>query len=127
MLVSCVFVLLPLDKMLEIDFIGIEESEVNKETFDEAYFYFASDYQLTNPLTKEKGMINYINKLNKYEYIDEEERKDLIADVNDFKKSNNLMEIFLKRKNKNHEEHRNIKLDKINELHNMENRRSEML
>ena len=120
LLVSCVFVLLPLDKLLEIDLIGIKESEVNKETFNEAYFYFASDYQMMNPLTKEKGMIDYINKLREFDYIDEKEKEDLISDVNDFTKSNNLIEAYLKGKNKKQEGKRRIKQGKRDELQNFE-------
>jgi len=65
--------ILPFGRYLEINFLGINQSNVVEKNYDEAYFVFHTDYELINPLTIKKGRINYLERLKELNYLSKEE------------------------------------------------------
>lgn len=49
--------ILPFGRYLEINFLGINQSNVVEKNYDEAYFVFHTDYELINPLTIKKDVL----------------------------------------------------------------------
>ena len=82
---------------MDIDFIGINESELTTETYEKCYFTFFNDYEKTNPMTKKDGIKNFMLKLEKEGLISRSEYSKIISDF----ENANLMETYYKaRKNK---------------------------
>ena len=59
---SGILIVIPFNYLLNLDFIGFKESEINKVTYDEAFFEFNEDYERTNPMTEVEGKKNYLEK-----------------------------------------------------------------
>ena len=94
----------PFNYLLNKDFIGFKESEINKITYDDAYFEFLIDYERINPMAREEGRKNYIEKLYEKKLINKEEKDKLIKDFSNI----NLMNIYYQNRNRRN----NLKLQK---------------
>ena len=58
-----ILIVVPYQFLLNYDFIGFKESDINKLTFDDVCLDFYLDYERANPMTKKEGMKKYIEKL----------------------------------------------------------------
>ena len=87
---SGVLIVIPFNYLLNLDFIGFKESEINKVTYDDAFFVFNEDYERSNPMTEIEGKINYLEKLSENDIISKEEKDNFIKDI----KNINLMKIY---------------------------------
>ena len=63
LIISSVLMIFPKNYIFEYNFIGIKESEINKVKYRDIYFNFYNDFERQNPITKKKGLINYLKKL----------------------------------------------------------------
>lgn len=91
-----VLVIIPYNQIFDIDYIGINESDLNQEKYEECYFTFFNDYEKTNPMTKKEGIKNFMLKLEKDGLISRSEYSKIIANFDNA----NLMETYYKaRKN----------------------------
>ena len=89
-------IIIPYNQIFDFDFIGINESELTTETYEECYFTFFNDYEKTNPMTKKEGIQNFMLKLEKDGLISRAEYSNIISNFQDA----NLMETYYKaRKN----------------------------
>ena len=89
-------IIIPINQIFDIDFIGINESDLNKEKYEECYFTFFNDYEKANPMTKKEGIKNFMLKLEKDGLISRSEYSQIIANFDNA----NLMETYYKaRKN----------------------------
>ena len=92
-----IFTIIPYSKLLKLDFIGIQESILNNEKFEDKYFSFASDYERSNPMTRKKGIKHYLKKLLESKRISFKKYEELIYNAD----SLNLMKVYYEsRKNK---------------------------
>ena len=64
---------LPYGHYLKFNFLGINQSNINKQTYNDSYFMFFNDYELINPFTIKKGRINYLEKLKNINFFSEAE------------------------------------------------------
>ena len=107
-LVNIVFlaalIIIPYSYFLKQDFIGFKESEINKNTYEDAYLDFIKNYDRINPMTSAEGTKNYIEELYKKGYISKEQRD---QNIKDFSKIN-LMEIYYQ----NRSQRNNMKIQK---------------
>jgi hypothetical protein len=87
---SGILIVIPFNYLLNLDFIGFKESEINKVTYDDAFFVFNEDYERSNPMTEIEGKINYLEKLSENDIISKEEKDNFIKDI----KNINLMKIY---------------------------------
>ena len=104
-------IVIPYNYFLNQDFIGFKESNINKITYDEAYFEFLIDYDRINPMARDEGRKNFIEKLYEKKLIDEEEKNRLIKDFSKI----NLMNIYYQNRNKRN----NFKLQKTIAVENI--------
>ena len=89
-------IIVPINQIFDIDFIGINESDLNTEKYEECYFTFFNDYEKANPMTKKEGIKNFMLKLEKDGLISRSEYSQIIANFDNA----NLMETYYKaRKN----------------------------
>ena len=89
-------IIIPYNQIFDFDFIGINESELTTEDYEECYFTFFNDYEKTNPITKKEGIKNFMLKLEKDGLISRSEYSKILSN---FDKAN-LMETYYKaRKN----------------------------
>ena len=89
-------VIIPYNQIFDIDFIGINESDLNQDKYEECYFTFFNDYEKTNPMTKKEGIKNFMLKLEKDGLISRSEYSRIISNFD----NTNLMETYYKaRKN----------------------------
>ena len=89
-------IIIPINQIFDIDFIGINESDLNTEKYEECYFTFFNDYEKANPMTKKEGIKNFMLKLEKDGLISRSEYSQIIANFDNA----NLMETYYKaRKN----------------------------
>ena len=65
--------IIPFGPYLKFNLLGINQSNINKQTYSQVYFIFYSDYELINPFTIKKGRINYIERLKNLNYLSEHE------------------------------------------------------
>ena len=65
--------IIPFGPYLKLNLLGINQSNINKETYSQVYFIFYSDYELINPFTIKKGRINYLERLKNLNYLSEHE------------------------------------------------------
>ena len=68
-----ILLIVPYGQYLNINFIGINQSQINNKNYNDEYFTFDYYYELMNPFTKKEGTINYLNRLKEKDYITEEE------------------------------------------------------
>ena len=100
-----ILIIVPYQYLLNHDFIGFKESEINKLTFDEVYFEFYTDYERANPMTKKKGMENYIKKLYDIGKIDKKQKDNYLKNIENI----NLMKAY-------YENRQNVNLIKIQKM-----------
>ena len=53
-------IIIPYNQIFDIDFIGINESDLNQEKYEDCYFTFFNDYEKTNPMTNKEGIKNFM-------------------------------------------------------------------
>ena len=106
-----ILIVIPYNYFLNQDFIGFKESNINKITYDDAYFEFLIDYERINPMTKDEGLKNYIERLYEKKLINQEEKDKLIKDFSNI----NLMNMYYQIRNKrdNFKLHKSIVVDNI--------------
>lgn len=92
--------LIPFKYIFKCYLLGYEESEVNKKTYLDSYFDFATDYERENPITKLKGNIHYLERLRDKNYITKEKFDEMKEKME--KESVNMIELYY-RNNKNFE------------------------
>jgi len=89
-------IIIPYNQIFDFDFIGINESELTTEDYEECYFTFFNDYEKTNPITKKEGIKNFMLKLEKEGLISRSEYSKILSNFDNA----NLMETYYKaRKN----------------------------
>ena len=89
-------IIIPYNQIFDIDFIGINESDLNQEKYEDCYFTFFNDYEKTNPMTKKEGIKNFMLKLEKDGLISRAEYSRILSNFD----NTNLMETYYKaRKN----------------------------
>ena len=49
-------IIIPFNQIFDFDFIGINESQLTTENYEQCYFTFFNDYEKTNPMTKKEGI-----------------------------------------------------------------------
>ena len=84
----------PYHNLLNINLIGLEEKEIIKGKYDDFYFKFNFHYDRLNPLTKQQGSINYLNKLYKTKKISETEYHEILEDLRNNENNVNLIECY---------------------------------
>ena len=61
--------------------LGESEGRAKIETYDDNYYFFSTDYEKLNPLTKKRGFSNYFNKLITDKIIDPAEGRRIINKI----------------------------------------------
>ena len=90
-----ILTILPYDKVLSIDLIKINESDIKAEELYEDYFYnFFNDYERNNPITKKQGIKHFLDKLLEKFLITKNEYDDILQNYENM----NLLEIYYKSK-----------------------------
>ena len=90
--------IIPYGQYLSFNLIGISQSQIINENYNDAYFTFYIDYERMNPFTRKIGTINYLIRLKEKDYISEEEFQNMKKQI----ESLNFMQIIsLAKKNKN--------------------------
>lgn len=97
-----ILIIVPYQLVLNHDFVGFKESEINSLTFDEAYLDFYTDYERANPMTKKEGMKKYIEKLFEIGKIDKKSKENFFKNIENI----NLMKVY-------YENRQNVNLIKI--------------
>lgn len=97
-----ILIIVPYQLVLNHDFVGFKESEINSLTFDEAYLEFYTDYERANPMTKKEGMKKYIEKLFEIGKIDKKSKENFFKNIENI----NLMKVY-------YENRQNVNLIKI--------------
>ena len=89
-------IIIPYNQIFDFDFIGINESQLTTNEYEECYFTFFNDYEKTNPITKKEGIKNFMLKLEKEGLISRSEYSKIMSNFDNA----NLMETYYKaRKN----------------------------
>jgi len=87
--------IIPYNKLLSIDFIKINESDIKKEELYEDNFYkFFNDYERNNPITKKDGIKHFLDKLLEKALIDQKEYDTILQNYENM----NLLELYYKSK-----------------------------
>ena len=87
-------ILIPYNQIFNFDFIGINESDLKQEKYEDIYFTFYNDYERANPMTKKDGMKHFINKLKEKSFIKGEEYNEILKNIENI----NLMEVYYESK-----------------------------
>ena len=66
-------IILPFGRYLNLNFLGINQSNIINKSYNDVYISFFIDYERMNPLTKKIGRINYLRRLKALNYLSEEE------------------------------------------------------
>ena len=89
---------IPYSKFLKKKCIGIHESDINSNEYKDKYFTFSTDYERANPMTRKKGIKQYLQNLLECKKITPKEYHKLLSQSD----SLNLMELYYEsRQNKN--------------------------
>ena len=99
-----VLIIIPYNHFFNHDFIGFKESEINKISYEDSYLEFHIDYERINPMAKEEGIKNYIEKLYEKKLIEKDQRDKLLKDFS----SINLMNVYYQNRNNRN----NLKIQK---------------
>ena len=92
-----VLTILPYKKFLKRNYIGMLESDISNAKYKDKYFTFSMDYERANPITRKKGIKNYLKKMLESGKINKNRYMELIREID----SLNLMEVYYKtRENK---------------------------
>ena len=89
-----ILVIVPFQQFLKNNFLGYNESEINKKTYEEVYFTFYNDYERANPITKIEGIKIYLKKLLESNKISQENYNNYIENINKI----NVVEIYYENK-----------------------------
>ena len=89
-----ILVIVPFQQFLKNNFLGYNESEINKKTYEEVYFTFYNDYERANPITKIEGIKIYLKKLLESNKISQENYDNYIENINKI----NVVEIYYENK-----------------------------
>ena len=90
-----ILTILPYNKVLSIDLIKINESDIKAEELYEDYFYnFFNDYERNNPITKKEGIKHFLDKLLEKFLITKNEYDNILQNYEQM----NLLEIYYKSK-----------------------------
>ena len=92
-----ILIFVPYNHIFAIDCLGVNESELKKENYDDMYFAFYNDYERSNPMTKKEGMKHFINILKEKNLIKDEEFEEILRNIENI----NLMEIYYESKRTN--------------------------
>jgi hypothetical protein len=84
---------IPFHRWLKFSVVGMNESDIFTESYDDCYLDFYMDYERTNPITRKQGYENYINGLIKKGILTEKQAERLRKRLND-NRALNLMEIY---------------------------------
>lgn len=89
-----VLIIIPIAPILKsFNYVGFEEKDVLLKEWDDVYFDFKEDYERSNPVTKKKGNMTYLEKLYEKKYIDDEEFNLFREKINN-KEEVNVVEIY---------------------------------
>ena len=88
-------VIVPYNNFLNIDLIGINESDIKEGELYEDYFYnFFNDYERNNPITKKDGIKHFLDKLLEKVLITKNDYDTILQNYEHM----NLLEIYYKSK-----------------------------
>ena len=85
-----IIAIVPFNKIFNYDFLGINESQIKKEKYDDIFFTFYNDYDRSNPMTKKEGITRFVNKLKDKEFIKDTEYEEILKNLENI----NLMEVY---------------------------------
>ena len=77
-----VLIIIPYHQLLSIDSLGVDESELYKQKYDEVYLNFFLDYERANPMTQREGNLKYQKILKDKGFIKDEEYEHNIQEIN---------------------------------------------
>ena len=89
-IILAILIIIPYQFLLNYDFIGFKESDINKLTYDDVYLDFYLDYERANPMTKKEGMKKYIEKLSENRIINKEQKNNYLKNIENI----NLMKAY---------------------------------
>ena len=89
-----ILIIIPYNEIFNFDFIGINESDLKQEKYEDIYFTFYNDYERANPMTKKEGMKRFINKLKEKNFLQENEYNEIQKNIENI----NLMEVYYESK-----------------------------
>jgi hypothetical protein len=89
-IILAILIIVPYQFLLNYDFIGFKESDINKLTYDDVYLDFYLDYERANPMTKKEGMKKYIEKLSENRIINKEQKNNYLKNIENI----NLMKAY---------------------------------
>ena len=89
-----ILLLIPYNQILAFDFLGINESDLKQEKYEDIFFTFYNDYERSNPMTKKEGIKRFVNKLREKNFIEENHYKNIIENLENI----NLMELYYESK-----------------------------
>ena len=89
-----ILIFVPYNHFFAFDCLGVNESELKKENYDDMYFNFYNDYERSNPMTRKEGMKHFINILKEKNLLKDEEYKEILKNIENI----NLMEIYYESK-----------------------------
>ena len=69
------FLVIPFGPYLKINLLEINQSKINKQTYNEVYIKFYTVYERINPFTIKEGRIKFLESLKNLNYLSEEEFK----------------------------------------------------
>jgi hypothetical protein len=75
------------------NYIGFEEKDVLLKEYDDAFFGFKEDFERCNPITKNKGIMTYLEKLLEKNIISDDEFNQFREKINN-KEEVNVVEIY---------------------------------
>ena len=82
--------IIPYNQFFNFDFLGINESDLKQEKYEDIFLTFYNDYERSNPITKKEGMKRFINKLKEKKLINAQEYEKMNQNI----ESINLMEVY---------------------------------
>jgi endonuclease I len=87
--------IIPYNKLLSIDFIKINESDIKKdELYEDNFYKFFNDYERNNPITKKDGIKHFLDKLLEKVLINQKEYDTILQNYENM----NLLELYYKSK-----------------------------
>ena len=79
-----VLTILPYKKFLKRNYIGMLESDISNAKYKDKYFTFSMDYERANPITRKKGIKNYLKKMLESGKINKNRYMELIRESSTF-------------------------------------------
>ena len=93
---SGILIVIPFNYFLNLDFIGFNEREINKKTYEDLYLDFDHLYERINPMTKIEGDKEFLEKMYEKGKITKEEKDNYLENI----KKINLMNIYYQNRKK---------------------------